>query len=147
MRTDCREAEKPETIPKMWRRGTRMQKMPVHQLDSSFQYSVSVNFTTLAKKVSDTAPKIRHDVYNPDPNTPTDNLFTNPLLESELKKEIGVLDPDKASGADGLSNRMIQHTGPIFRCLLFDLFSMIWVGDAHPLTWQNSLLQPILKKG
>ena len=84
---------------------------------------------------------------NPDPNTPTDNLFTNPLLESELKKEIGVLDPDKASGADGLSNRMIQHTGPIFRCLLFDLFSMIWVGDAHPLTWQNSLLQPILKKG
>ena len=58
-----------------------------------------------------------------------------------------MLDPDKASGADGLSNRMIQHTGPIFRLLLFDLLSMIWIGDAQPSTWQNSLLQPILKKG
>jgi hypothetical protein len=68
-----------------------------------------------------------------------------PFAQEELCSNIRRLLSDKATGPDGISNRMIQLGGDQFLKLLFLHLSDVWRESTYPDQWASSLMQPLYK--
>ena len=78
------------------------------------------------------------------PPSPSTILASAPSL-AEVTKTISSLPPDKSTGVDGLSNRMLQAKSATFQHLLHFLISAIWELEVYPKSWQTALVIPIYK--
>ena len=76
---------------------------------------------------------------------PDDPLLNAPFTVQELSDHLKRLPPDKATGPDGISNRMLQSGGDAFLALLYCHLSNIWDTCVWPEAWASSLMQPIYK--
>ena len=77
------------------------------------------------------------------PPTPVDPLFNDPITLQELEAELKNCPPDKSSGPDAITNRMMKLNGPLFNQCLLMILDTIWHQDRQPQAWQKSLIQPI----
>jgi len=66
---------------------------------------------------------------------------------TELEAELKGCPPDKSPGPDGITNRMLKGSGPLFAQCLLLMFDTIWHLECQPHVWQKSLIQPIFKGG
>ena len=57
------------------------------------------------------------------------------------------LDPNKASGADGISPRMLQYTASSICPSLTRLFNISLEQKIYPSVWKNANVTPLYKKG
>ena len=64
----------------------------------------------------------------------------------ELEHALGTLTLGKAEGLDGITNEMLQNTGPTAREMLLDLFNNVLTGGSLPSDWKIGDIVLILKK-
>ena len=70
------------------------------------------------------------------PNKIDETIFLSPITEQEISKEIGELKPNKSSGSDGISARLIREWAP---CIIKPLktYSMIpWKQQNANMRWK-----------
>jgi hypothetical protein len=79
-----------------------------------------------------------------DAQAPDEDLNAQ-FVREELCSNLRRLLSDKATGPDGLSNRMLQLGGDQFINLLFLHLSDIWRESIYPDQWASSLMQPLYK--
>ena len=84
---------------------------------------------------------------HPADSLPTDPSLSAPFTMEECLLHLKRLLPDKSTGPDGISNRMLQSGGEAFQKLLFLHLSNIWDSCTWPDAWTSSLMQPIYKGG
>ena len=68
-----------------------------------------------------------------------------PFVQEELCSNIRRLLSDKATGPDGISNRMLQLGGDQFIKLLYLHLSDVWRESTYPDQCASSLMQPLYK--
>ena len=84
---------------------------------------------------------IRHPTFPPDP------LFADTITPDEVSTVLKDLNPDKAPGEDGVTNRMLQSGGKGFNTVIFEFLRDLWDLEAQPKSWNLSLLSPLYKGG
>ena len=72
--------------------------------------------------------------------------MTLPFTMEELEYASGTLSLGKAEGLDGITNEMLQNTGPTAREMLLDLFNNVLTGGSLPSDWKIGDIVLILKK-
>ena len=90
---------------------------------------------------------------NPNLGTP-DRIFTDdtahemmlPISLKELEDNIKELKSGKAEGIDGITNEMIQNTGPLARKMILEMFNNVMTGAQIPSDWKIGDIVLILKK-
>ena len=69
-----------------------------------------------------------------------------PINMEELADVLDHLDPTKAEGSDGITNSMLKHSGPEFRCLLLEFYNNVLAGGVNPNGWKDGLVVLLLKR-
>ena len=68
------------------------------------------------------------------------------ILECELKRALGSLTLNKASGGDGISVELFQIPKDVVK-VLHSICQQIWKTQQWPQDWKRSVFIPIPKKG
>jgi len=95
----------------------------------------------VAANAVEAAAKLPHAADTQPPDADLNAQFAREELCSNLRRLLS----DKATGPDGLSNRMLQLGGDQFINLLFLHLSDIWRESIYPDQWASSLMQPLYK--
>ena len=86
-----------------------------------------------------TLPPIHYDAES--------RLNSIKCCEQEISDILKSLDPNKVSGADGISPRMLKYTPSSIYPSLTRLFNISLDQKIYPSTWKNANVTPLHKKG
>ena len=78
--------------------------------------------------------------------SPTPSM-TSEFSIHELNCAIRQLNNKKASGEDGISNKMIRHLRSVAEQKLLDIYNQSWNTGTFPTSWKEATIIPTLKKG
>ena len=78
---------------------------------------------------------------------PDDEDLFQPSFEEELQVAIAQLKVGKASGADGISAKLLKLREGKSTRWLTSLFNSIWSSESVPLDWLNHPIAPLHKNG
>lgn len=80
-------------------------------------------------------------------NTTGTTILNKEVEQLEFLELLHSLSPNKSSGMDGMSNRMLQAGGTPPHDTLLLLLQTIWLIESYPKDWTKALMQPIYKGG
>ena len=84
----------------------------------------------------------------PNFNSRTESVYSQlQVSESEVKDILNTLKVNKATGPDGISNRMFNHTSKSIAKPLSKLFSLSLEQRIYPNLWKTASVMPLFKKG
>ena len=69
------------------------------------------------------------------------------ILECEVKRALGSITTNRASGGDGISAELFQILKHDAVKLLHSICQQIWKSQQRPQDWKRSVFIPISKKG
>ena len=69
-----------------------------------------------------------------------------PVAVSDVYKSLSRLDPSKAAGTDGVSNRLLRSCASALAELPCHIFNLSLVKSVFPLSWKSTVVQPIYKQ-
>ena len=69
------------------------------------------------------------------------------ILDSEVTDVLKILKTNKATGPDGISNKMLKSTCNTICIPLTKLFNLSLRGSSYPKLWKISHVMPLFKKG
>ena len=69
------------------------------------------------------------------------------ISESEVISAIGALKNGKAAGPDGFSGEFVKYSSPLVVTFLTKLFNKLFNSGTFPLSWSESIIHPLHKKG
>ena len=87
------------------------------------------------------------ELHDPDNH---DGVITNlepDILECEVKRALGSITINKASGGDGIPSELFQILEDDAVKVLHSICQQIWKTQQWPQNWKRSVLIPIPKKG
>ena len=70
-----------------------------------------------------------------------------PVQDSYIKRILSTIKINKATGADGISPRLLKLAGPRIFSSLTKLINQCIVSGSWPTDWKTSIVSPIYKKG
>ena len=89
----------------------------------------------------------KKDLHNPDNHNGVNTGLEPNILECEVKRTIGSIAMNKASGGDGLSVDLFQILKDNAVKVLHSICQQIWKTQQWPQDWKRSVFIPIPKKG
>lgn len=110
-----------------------------------FRHSSSPFDERAALRIHERMPRIISSIYRP--ISPPDPLFEDTITSDEVSLALKDLNPDKAPGEDGITNRMLQSGGKEFNTVMYEFLRGLWDLEVQPTPWNLSLLSPLYKGG
>ena len=86
------------------------------------------------------------DLHDPDNQDGVTDLEPD-ILECEVKRALGSITTNRASGGDGISAELFQILKHDAVKLLHSICQQIWKSQQRPQDWKRSVFIPISKKG
>ena len=88
----------------------------------------------------------KKDLHDPDNQDGVTDLEPD-ILECEVKRALGSITTNRASGGDGISAELFQILKHDAVKLLHSICQQIWKSQQRPQDWKRSVFIPISKKG
>ena len=89
----------------------------------------------------------KKDLHNPDNHDGVITHLEPDILESEVKRALGSITVNKASGGDGIPVELFQILKDNAVKVLHSIRQPIWKSQQWPQDWKRSVFIPIPKKG
>ena len=89
----------------------------------------------------------KKDLHNPDNHDGVITHLEPDILECEVKRALGRITTNKASGGDGIPVELFQTLKDDALKVLYSLYQQIWKTQQWPQDWKRSVFIPIPKKG
>ena len=89
----------------------------------------------------------KKDLHNPDNHYVVITHLEPDILECEVKRALGSITMNKATGGDGLPGELFQILKGDAVKLLHSICQQIWKTQQWPRVWKRSVFIPIPKKG
>ncbi|KAL9954935.1 hypothetical protein ACROYT_G042525 [Oculina patagonica] len=105
------------------------------------------HFATIGEKLASGLPQAerRHPLANLSRVTPT--VMTIDLTTDILKKALFKLKPDKASGPDHVSSKLLKYAGNVIIPSLMSVFTASTASNSVPATWKLANVSSLYKSG
>ncbi|KAL9961450.1 hypothetical protein ACROYT_G030391 [Oculina patagonica] len=105
------------------------------------------HFATIGEKLASGLPQAerRHPLANLSRVTPT--VMTIDLTTDILKKALFKLKPDKASGPDHVSSKLLKYAGNVIILSLMSVFTASTASNSVPATWKLANVSSLYKSG
>ena len=87
------------------------------------------------------------DLHDPDNNDGVLTHLEPDILESEIKRALGIITTNKTSGGDGIPVELFQILKDNGVKVLHSICQQIWKTQQWPWDWKTSVFIPIPKKG
>ena len=87
------------------------------------------------------------DLHDPDNHDGVITHLEPDILECEVKRALGSITINKASGGDGIPVELFQILKDDAVKVLHSICQQIWKTHQWPQDWKRSVFNPILKKG
>ena len=89
----------------------------------------------------------RNNLHDPDNNDGVITHLQTDILECEVKRALGSITTNKASGGDGISVELFQILKDDAGKVLHSICQQIWKTRQWPQDWKRAVFIPIPKKG
>ena len=89
----------------------------------------------------------KNDLHDPDNHDSVITHLEPDILEYEVKRALGSITKDKASGGDGIPAELFQILKDDAVKVLHSICQQIWKTQQWPQDWKRSVFIPIPKKG
>ena len=89
----------------------------------------------------------KRDLYNPDNHDAVITHLESDILECEVKRALGSITTNKASGGDGIPVELFHILKDDALKVLHSVCQQIWKTQQRPQDWKGSVFIPIPKKG
>ena len=89
----------------------------------------------------------RKDLHDPDNHDDVITHLEPDILECEVKRALGSITTNKASGGDGIPVELFQTLKDDVVKMLHSICQQIWKTQQWPQDWKRSVFIPIPKKG
>ena len=89
----------------------------------------------------------KKDIHEPDNHDGVITHLEPDILECEVKRALGSITTNKASGGDGIPVELFQILRDDAVKVLHSICQKIWKTQQWPQDWKSSVLIPIPKKG
>ena len=90
---------------------------------------------------------IQNNLHNPDTHDGVITHLESDILECEVKRALGRITMNKASGGDGIPVELFQILKDDAVKMLHSICQQIWKTQQWPQDWKRSVFIPIPKKG
>ena len=87
------------------------------------------------------------DLHDPDNHNGVITHLEPDILECEVKRALGSITMNKASGGDGIPAELFQNLKDDTLKVLHSICQQIWKTQQWPQDWERSVFIPIPKKG
>ena len=89
----------------------------------------------------------KKDLHEPDHHDGVITHLEPDILECEVKRTLGSITVNKASGGDGISVELFEMLKDDAVKVLHSIWQQIWKTQEWPQDWKRSVFIPIPKKG
>ena len=89
----------------------------------------------------------KKDLHEPDHHDGVITHLEPDILECEVKRALGSITVNKASGGDGISVELFEMLKDDAVKVLHSIWQQIWKTQEWPQDWKRSVFIPIPKKG
>ena len=89
----------------------------------------------------------KKDLHDPDNHDGVITHLEADILECEVKRALGSITVNKASGGDGISVELFEMLKDDAVKVLHSIWQQIWKTQEWPQDWKRSVFIPIPKKG
>ena len=89
----------------------------------------------------------KKDIHDPDNHNGAITHLQPDILECEVKRALGSITTNKASGGDGIPVELFQIIKDDAMKVLHSLYKQIWKTQQEPQDWKRSVFIPVPKKG
>ena len=90
---------------------------------------------------------VQKDLHDPDNHDCVITHLESDILECEIKRALGSISMNKASGGDGIPAELFQILKDDAVKVLHSICQQIWKTQQWPQDWKRSVFIPIPKKG
>ena len=89
----------------------------------------------------------KKDLHEPDHHDGVITHLEPDILECEVKRALGSITVNKASGGDGISVELFEMLKDDAVKVLHSIWQQIWKTQEWPQDWKRSVFIPVPKKG
>ena len=90
--------------------------------------------------------ELEKDIHDPDNQDGVITHLEPDTLECEVKRALGSITTNKASGGDGIPGKLFQILKDDALKVLHSIYQQIWKTQQWPQDWERSVFIPIPKK-
>lgn len=132
----------------MGKKGTSIIIPPLRKNDNTFGFTDYEKAEELNSYFASISTVDDKNIELPQLGTRSDAIFTHiQVTESEVIDILKTLKVNKATGPDGISNRMLKYTCNTICVPLTKLFNLSLKVHTYPVLWKTAHVMPLFKKG